>query len=144
VKNEHGRYRKMGRTSSEVGEPRPLRVTIVGKEGLLVAFKPYSAEMLRELWRRKDQEGATSRIMDEHLKTVDYKVSRASVIQELNNFVALGIASYVEKTGKGGHHRVYSAKMTEEEFWVWLAKRTCETLINASNMPDLFKRALSS
>ncbi|MCW3989144.1 MAG: hypothetical protein NWE88_03610, partial [Candidatus Bathyarchaeota archaeon] len=62
----------------------------------------------------------------------------------LNNFVALGIASYEEETGKGGHHRVYSAKMTEEEFWVWLARRTCETLRKASKMPYLFEEALSS
>jgi len=133
----------MGRTSSEVGEPRPLKVAL-GKEGLLVAFKPYGAEMLRELWRRKGQEGAASRDMDDHLKAVGLKISRASVIQELNNFVALGIASYEEETGKGGHHRVYSAKMTEEEFWIWLGRRTCETLISASNMPDLYEKVLSS
>ena len=131
-----------------MGEPRPLKVAL-GKEGLLVSFKPYAAEMLRELWRRKRVEqgrkkGASSKEMLDHLEAMDYGVSRASVIQELNNFVALGIASYEEETGKGGHHRVYSAKMTEEEFWVWLARRTCETLINASNMPNLFKEALSS
>jgi len=134
----------MGRTSSEVGEPRPLRVTIVGKKGLLVAFKPYGAEMLRELWRRQGKEGTTSRHMNDYLEAMDLKVSRASVIQELNNFVALGIASYETATGKGGHHRVYSAKLTEEEFWVWLAKRTCETLRSASNMPDLYEKVLSS
>ena len=109
-----------------------------------MAFKPYGAEMLRELWRRKGQEGASSRDMDDHLNAEEYGVSRASVIQELNNFVALGLASYEEETGKGGHHRVYSATMTEEEFWVWLARRTCETLINASNMPNLYEKALSS
>ena len=133
----------MGRTSSEVGEPRPLRITL-GKEGLLVAFKPYAAEMLRELWRRKGQKGATSRNMEDHLKTKENEVSRASVIQELNNFVALGIASYETGTGKGGHHRIYSAKMTEEEFWEWLARQACETLISASNMPNLYEKVLSS
>jgi len=131
-----------------VGEPRPLKVAL-GKEGLLVLFKPYGAEMLRELWRRKRVEqgrkkGASSKEMQDLLEDRDYEISRASVIQELNNFVALGIASYEKETGKGGHHRVYMAKLTEEEFWVWLARRTCETLINASNMPDLFKRVLSS
>ncbi len=40
--------------------------------------------------------------------------------------------------------RFSASLMTEEEFWVWLAKRTCETLISASNMPDLFKRDPSS
>jgi len=143
VRNERGRYRKMGRLGSEIGKPRPLRISL-GKEGLLVAFKPYSAEMLRELWRRKGQKGASSRDMDDHLKATDFKASRASVIQELNNFVALGIASFEEETGKGGHHRVYSAKLTEEEFWIWLARRTCETLINASNMPNLYEKVLSS
>jgi len=133
----------MGRTISEVGEPRPLRITL-GEEGLLMAFKPYAAEMLRELWRRKGRKGASSREMLDHLEARDYEVSRASVIQGLNNFVALGIASYETGTGKGGHHRVYSAKMTEEEFWVWLARWTCETLISASNMPNLFEEALSS
>lgn len=133
----------MGRTSSEVGEPRPLRITL-GKEDLLVAFKPYGAEMLRELWRRKGQKGASSREMLDHLEAMDYEISRASVIQELNNFVALGIASYEKETGKGGHHRVYSAKMSEEEFWVWLARRTCDTLIKASNMPNLYQKVLSS
>ncbi|GAH50466.1 unnamed protein product, partial [marine sediment metagenome] len=56
-----------------------------------MAFKPYAAEMLRELWRRKGQKGATSRNMNDHLEAMDLKISRASVIQELNNFVALGI-----------------------------------------------------
>lgn len=126
-----------------MGEPRPLRITL-GKEGLLVAFKPYAAEMLRELWRRQGKEVTTSRHMNDHLEAMDLKVSRASAIQELNNFVALGIASYETATGKGGHHRVYSARMTEEEFWVWLARRTCETLIKASNMPNLYEKVLSS
>ena len=133
----------MGRLGSEIGKPRPLRISL-GKEGLLVAFKPYAAEMLRELWRRKDQKGASSRDMDDHLKAKELKASRASVIQELNNFVALGLASYEEETGKGGHHRVYSATMTEEEFWVWLARQACETLISASNMPNLYEKVLSS
>ncbi|MEE9506855.1 MAG: hypothetical protein V3V98_06900 [Thermoplasmata archaeon] len=109
-----------------------------------MSFKPYGAEMLRELWRRKGQKGASSRVMYDHLKDKGYEVSRASVIQELNNFVALGIVSYETATGKGGHHRVYSATMTEEEFWVWLARRTCDTLINASNMPNLYEKVLSS
>ncbi|MCK4698442.1 MAG: hypothetical protein KAT53_09110 [Dehalococcoidia bacterium] len=114
-----------------------------------MSFKPYAAEMLRELWRRKRVEqgrkkGASSREMLNHLEAKDYEISRAAVIGEMNNSVSLGILSYEKETGKGGHHRVYSAKMTEEEFWVWLAERTCETLINASKMPHLFKEVLSS
>jgi len=133
----------MGRTRPDVGEPRPLNIALE-ERGLGVVFKPYCAEMMRELWRRQTKrKGANSREMHEHILG-DYpdkrrNVSRASVIIELNNFVGWGILSYTEKTGKGGHHRVYRAKMTEEEFWVWLAGRTCEALREASNMPDLFE-----
>jgi len=136
----------MGRTKPDVGESRPLRINL-GETGLGVVFKPYCTEMMRELWRRQAKKrGANSRDMHEHLLK-DYpdkrrNVSRAAVILELNNFVGWGILSYTERTGKGGLHRVYRARVTEEEFWVWLAGWTCKVLREASNMPDLFNRLL--
>ena len=42
--------------------------------------------------------------------------SRASVIFFLNDLVEDGILTYEERTGKGGHHRVYFPNMNKEEF----------------------------
>ena len=38
----------------------------------------------------------------------DVKISRASVINFLNELVELGLATFEERSGKGGYHRVYS------------------------------------
>lgn len=138
----------MGRDMKEIGEP-PTYSVIIGGDGLGAVFdKSYKAEILRELWRLKKENPrlriASAKIW-RHLNDNDYpdklkNYSRASVIFALNGLVAAGIAGFDDATGKGGHHRIYYAMMTEEEFWIWITKQACETLKDASGMPDLFNK----
>ena len=53
-------------------------------------------------------------------------ISRASVINSLNDNVKEGILKYREETGKGGHHRIYSRNMTLDELWGYLANQVNE------------------
>ena len=44
------------------------------------------------------------------IKENGVNISRASVIFFSNDMVDLGVFDYVERTGKGGHHRIYHPK----------------------------------
>ena len=56
------------------------------------------------------------------------KMSRASVINSLNDMVDEGILEYEEKSGKGGYHRIYYPKMDREEFAVYITELIKEKL----------------
>jgi len=45
----------------------------------------------------------------------DLTISRASVIFELNKMADMGLLTWRDKTGKGGHHKVYRLAMTPHE-----------------------------
>ena len=110
-----------------------------GREGLEKIFKAYQVRILEYLWElQKDGQGkvASSKVW-KHLIGTPEEMSRASVIFFLNDLVGLKLADYTTATGKGGHHRVYFMKYTEEEFWVWLANKVKETLLNESGIPGL-------
>ena len=120
---------------------KELKLTIgSAEEGLGVLFRPYQALLLGHMWKinQEGRVGLTSGQAHKYLVDKPEKKSRASVIFFLNDLVDEKILEYEEKTGKGGYHRIYYPTMTAEEFWVWLAKRIKETLINASGMQDLF------
>lgn len=84
--------------------------------------KPYKAKMMRKLWEDPEK-GWTSGEMHKWLKAtgVDTSgrvgISRASVINALNELVDEdGFIYYIERSGKGGYHRVYSPSMDLETF----------------------------
>jgi len=56
-------------------------------------------------------------------------ISRASIINSLNDLVDNGILDYEERTGKGGHHRIYSHRYSETEFREHLAAVFIEKLL---------------
>ena len=88
------------------------------KEGLNTLFKPYQVKLLEHIWELNESEkvGVNSSRAHEYLLTTSEKKSRASVIFFLNDLVDEGILDYEERTGKGGHHRVYYPKMDRDEF----------------------------
>ncbi len=119
---------------------KELKLTIGSdREGLEVLFRPYQALLLGHMWKlnRESRVGLTSGQAHKYLLNTPEKKSRASVIFFLNDLVDEKILEYVERTGKGGYHRIYYPTMTAEEFWVWLAKRIKETLVKASGISDL-------
>ena len=47
--------------------------------------------------------------------------SRASIIFAANSFVDMNIWGFKDRTGKGGHHRLYYPLISQREFWDRLA-----------------------
>ena len=87
-----------------------------GKEGLAMFFKDYQVESLRYLWRIPP-EGANSRAVWFNVnESLQGSISRASIINFLNDMVDESLLTYTETTGKGGHHRIYTIKYDETEF----------------------------
>ena len=88
------------------------------REGLETVFKPYQALLLEWLWElnKNPRKGATSSQAHLFLQNTSERKSRAAVIFFLNDLVEDQILTYEERTGKGGHHRVYFPKMNRDEF----------------------------
>lgn len=132
----------MGRTKSET-TPQKIMVLKLsidsGRKGLLTIFKAYQARVLEYLWelQKKGQGKISSGKVWKHLIGTPEEMSRASIIFFLNDLVSLKLADFDTATGKGGHHRRYFMKYTEEEFWVWFANKVKEELLSASGIPGL-------
>ena len=88
------------------------------QEGLETLFKPYQALLLEWIWElnEKQRKGVTSGQAHIYLQSTSERKSRASVIFFLNDLVEEEILTFEERTGKGGHHRVYFPNMNREEF----------------------------
>ena len=106
----------------------PLQLD-TGEKGLAMFFKDWQIEILRYLWSIRP-EGAKSRTVHQNVnETLEASISRASVINNLNAMVDDAMLNYTENTGKGGHHRVYTAAYTEAEFKRRVAEITVTKLI---------------
>ena len=88
----------------------------LSKTGYEMFFKDWQVESLRYLWRVQP-EGANSRAVWLNVnESLRGSISRASVINYLNDMVEERLLTYTETTGKGGHHRIYTIKYGETEF----------------------------
>ncbi len=119
----------------------PLSID-TSKTGLEMFFKPYQVEALHVLQNR-GEEGANSRIVWNTVnKTLPSPISRASIINSLNMMVDEEILSFTERTGKGGHHRVYRLEMTKSELKEYLARIVIDKLL--IEYPEESKRVTSN
>jgi len=100
------------------------------KEGLHTLFKPYQVRLLEYIWELNEEEkdGVGSGRAYEYIQTTSDKKSRASVIFFLNDMVDEGVLGFDDRTGKGGHHRLYYPKMSRSEFAEYVVKQVAETL----------------
>jgi predicted transcriptional regulator len=98
---------------------------------LLTLFKPYQAALMEHIWKLNNPErtGITSGQAYEFLMGHPDSKSRASYIFFMNELVEEGVLEYEEKTGKGGHHKVYYPKMDREQF----ARYVVETITDKLN-----------
>ena len=98
--------------------------------GLSKVFKDYQQEALRAVWQ--SEEGAISREVWQHVNgNLDGggSISRASIINFLNDMVDEGVLDYHEESGKGGFHRVYKPKMDESELKRYIAETVLMSLM---------------
>ena len=118
----------------------PLSID-TGNIGLEMFFKPYQVEALRVL-RNRGSEGANSRIVWNTVnETLPSPISRASIINSLNMMVDEGVLSFTERTGKGGHQRVYRLDMTWSELKMFLARIVIDKIM--VEYPEESRRAVS-
>jgi hypothetical protein len=118
----------------------PLSID-TGKTALEMFFKPYQVEALRVLQNR-GEEGANSRIVWNTVnETLPNPISRASIINSLNMMVDEDVLSFTERTGKGGHQRVYRLDMTWSELKEYLARIVINKLMG--EFPEETKKAVS-
>jgi len=110
------------------------------KQGLAMFFKDWQGESLRYLWSIQP-EGANSRAVWLNVnESLEGSISRASIINYLNDMVDEELLTYTETTGKGGHHRVYRIEFDEQEFKAHIAGRIISKLLR--EYPKETKKAL--
>jgi hypothetical protein len=102
--------------------------------GLRAVLKDYQELALRAIWA--NPEGLGSKAVwdrvNEELKP--NTISRASVINFLEAMREAGVLKGEEKTGKGGHHWIYSPSMNEAEFKQFIAETILKNLMR--NFPE--------
>ena len=113
-----------------------MKVDLTAK-GYGVVFKPYQAEAMKYLW--SSDEGRSSRDVYLHvignMPTKEAQggekrpaISRASIINSLNDLVDEGVLDFHEVTGKGGHRRIYEPGMSPMELIQYLTAQAIKSL----------------
>jgi len=108
-------------------------------------MKDYQEMVMRFLWER-GEEGAISRDAWLHVnKLLGEKgrtVSRASIINFMNDMVDAGVFTYSERTGKGGYHRVYFPAYDEKGFKMHVAKTSISKMFDV--WPEATREAIEA
>lgn len=103
-----------------------------GMDDLRTILKDYQESALRCIWSLDDGESASSRNVwiyaNKDLMGIR-TISRASIINFLNEMVDEGALDYKEESGKGGYRRIYSANYDEAGFKEYLAEKIISKLL---------------
>jgi len=98
-------------------------------DGLAKVLKDYQIEALRIVWAKGDEGFISREVWQQANQTLKgiRTISRASIINFLNDMVDEGVLDYRRESGKGGYHRVYTPKMDERGF----KKHIIETVVKS-------------
>jgi len=101
------------------------------ESGLRKTLREYHELALRFVWE-VGEKGASAgdmwRAVNERLGE-GKSISRASVIFFLNDMVDDGVLGFRDATGKGGHHRVYVAKLDEKGYKKYLLRTVIDSMM---------------
>jgi len=114
------------------------------EDGLRPVLKDYQEVALKYLWRLNGK-GASSRDVWVNVNMDlmgERTISRASIINFLNDMVDEGALNNAEITGKGGHRGIYSAKHDEAGFKEHMAKKIISKMLET--WPEATKTAIDS
>jgi predicted transcriptional regulator len=113
----------------------------VSQRGLRMVLKDWQEEAMTVLWGNP-QKGQISREVHNQVnkRMSPGSISRASIINFLEDMASMGVLSRTEITGKGGYRGVYSSKMAESGFRKFIVKRAIEALMRS--FPDETKQIL--
>jgi len=101
------------------------------KEGFEKVLRDFQIESLKHIWKH-DGPGLTSREVFEkvnHSLGPDKSVSRASIINFLNDMCDEGVLDFDEETCKGGMRRKYFKGLDEAGFKRYIALTVLESLM---------------
>ena len=100
----------------------PLKISL-GETGFNSVLKPYQIEAMKYLWANLDEGKSSKQVYDAVNEALQGSgsISRASIINSLNDLVDDGVLHYHEITGKGGHRRIYKSKYDESGFKRYIA-----------------------
>jgi predicted transcriptional regulator len=97
--------------------------------GLGMVLKDYQEEALRYIWGKKGEGSSSRDVWSQVNKTLKTRsISRASIINFLNDMVDEGALNYTEITGKGGHRIIYSTKLNEAQFKQYVAETVLKNM----------------
>ena len=111
--------------------------------GLRKILREWEELALRYVWSEVDN-GAASRPIWENVNTrlgEGESISRASIIYFMNRLVDQGVLGYRDRTGKGGHHKIYYPQMNEKEYRKYIIKTIVESMIR--DFPEEIKEVIS-
>ena len=112
------------------------------KTGFEKVLRVYQIEAMKHVWKNAE-EGATSREVYNYVNSAldgGKKISRASIINFLNNMCDEGILDYTEETCKGGTRRKYTPALDEAAFKRYIARSVFDSLMK--DFPDQTLEAL--
>jgi hypothetical protein len=97
--------------------------------GFNAVLKDWQLKAMQVVWGSPD--GANSRTVNQKVNQMlnGETISRASIINFLNDMKELGVLNGDDRTGKGGHHWVYKAAMDEARFKRFIASTLLERLM---------------
>ena len=100
--------------------------------GLRLVLKDWQEEAMRSLWENP-QQGCTSRAVWDRVnqRMNPATISRASIINFIEDMASMGVLNKTEITGKGGYRGVYSLRMDKSEFKKFVARAAIEALMRS-------------
>lgn len=113
------------------------------ENGWLTVLKDYQIVALQSLWELPSDKVGSSRDIwvEANVGLAGAKtISRASIINFLNAMVDIGVLSYHEITGKGGHRRIYKAVFDEEGTKAYLANMVLQKMY--AEWPEATREAI--
>jgi predicted transcriptional regulator len=102
------------------------------QRGLRMVLKDWEEEVMRAIWGSPQKELTTKAVWDQvNQRLGPGGISRASVINFLEDMASMGVLNRREITGKGGYRGVYSSEMDESGFRKFVAKTVIEALVRS-------------
>lgn len=102
------------------------------ESGLRKILKEYQELALRYVWEAGEKgagSGSIWKAINKELQKYGDSISRASVINSLNNLVDEGVLNYNEEYGKGGMHKIYMPAMDEDGYKKYVVKTILESAL---------------
>jgi predicted transcriptional regulator len=100
------------------------------QQGLRMFLKDWQEEALKVFWDDLQKEYTSRLVWDRvNQRLRPGSISRASIINFLEDMVEMGVVSKREITGKGGYRGIYSSKIGESGFKGFIAETALEALM---------------